>query len=83
MDGNTTTSSAVASVLLQKDPELVTGAGAGLDSAGLKRKTEVIRRGIGLHHLIPWMHVRYCKKVGDLIWRRWQVLLANTPRSVD
>ena len=34
--GNTTTSSAVASVLLQKDPELVTGAGAGLDSAGLE-----------------------------------------------
>mgnify|MGYP000525546024 FL=1 len=51
--GNTTTSSAVASVLLQKDPELVTGAGAGLDSAGLKRKTEAIRRGIGLHHPDP------------------------------
>ena len=48
--GNTTTSSAVASVLLQKDPELVTGAGAGLDSAGLKRKTEVIgvESGLGI-----------------------------------
>ena len=29
--GNTTTSSAVASVLLRKEPELVTGCGAGLD----------------------------------------------------
>ena len=51
--GNTTTSSAVASVLLRKEPELVTGCGAGLDSAGLKRKTKAIRRGIGLHHPDP------------------------------
>ena len=62
--GNTTTSSAVASVLLQKDPELVTGAGAGLDSAGLKRKTEVIRRGIGLHHPDPMDGMEVLQKVG-------------------
>lgn len=62
--GNTTTSSAVASVLLQKDPELVTGYGAGLDSAGLKRKTEAIRRGIKLHHPDPMDGMEVLQKVG-------------------
>ena len=41
--GNTTTSSAVISVLTGLDPETVTGKGAGLDNAGLKRKIEVIK----------------------------------------
>ena len=36
--GNTTTSSAVASVLLSVAPEQVTGRGAGLSSAGLEKK---------------------------------------------
>ena len=36
--GNTTTSSAVASVLLDESVETMTGRGAGLDSAGLRRK---------------------------------------------
>ena len=36
--GNTTTSSAVVSVLMNKPVEEVTGRGAGLDSAGLRRK---------------------------------------------
>ncbi|MBQ5331919.1 MAG: nicotinate-nucleotide--dimethylbenzimidazole phosphoribosyltransferase [Oscillospiraceae bacterium] len=44
--GNTTTSSAIASVLLGLDPAEVTGRGAGLDSDGLKRKIEVVRRSI-------------------------------------
>ena len=43
---NTTTSSAVAAVLLQQPVELMTGRGAGLSDAGLARKQEVIRRGI-------------------------------------
>ena len=46
---NTTTSSAVASVLLGKDPEEVTGKGAGLTSEGLKRKIRVIREAIRTH----------------------------------
>lgn len=46
--GNTTTSSAVLSVLLGEEPEKVTGRGAGLSDAGLKKKLEVIRRGISL-----------------------------------
>ena len=36
--GNTTTSSAVASVLLDESVETMTGRGAGLDRAGLRRK---------------------------------------------
>ncbi|MGN0107457.1 MAG: nicotinate-nucleotide--dimethylbenzimidazole phosphoribosyltransferase, partial [Hominilimicola sp.] len=47
--GNTTTSSAVASVLLDKDVEKVTGRGAGLSKEGLERKIEVIKQSIALH----------------------------------
>lgn len=47
--GNTTTSSAVASVLLGESAEQMTGRGAGLSSGGLRRKKEVITRAIALH----------------------------------
>lgn len=47
--GNTTTSSAVLAALLQIDPEKVTGRGAGLTSAGLSRKIQVIRQALVLH----------------------------------
>lgn len=47
--GNTTTSSAITSVLLQVDPEEVTGRGAGLSSEGLEKKVSVIRKAIALH----------------------------------
>ena len=51
--GNTTTSSAVASVLLQAPVEIVTGRGAGLPNAGLEKKIEVIKEAIALHHPDP------------------------------
>lgn len=44
--GNTTTSSAVASLLLKKAPEALTGRGAGLNDEGLKKKLEVIREAV-------------------------------------
>ncbi|MGI6014522.1 MAG: nicotinate-nucleotide--dimethylbenzimidazole phosphoribosyltransferase [Oscillospiraceae bacterium] len=47
--GNTTTSSAVAAVLLEQPPERVTGRGAGLSDDGLFRKQEIIRTAIALH----------------------------------
>ena len=47
--GNTTTSSAIASVLLKKAVAEVTGRGAGLSSEGLARKIEVIQQAINLH----------------------------------
>lgn len=47
--GNTTTSSAITSVLLQIAPEEVTGRGAGLSSKGLEKKISTIRKAITLH----------------------------------
>ena len=48
--GNTTTSSAVAAVLLDRPVEEVTGKGAGLTGKGLERKIQVIKDAIALHH---------------------------------
>ncbi|MFR5795805.1 MAG: nicotinate-nucleotide--dimethylbenzimidazole phosphoribosyltransferase [Christensenellales bacterium] len=45
--GNTTTSSAVAAALLGQPVERMTGRGAGLSDAGMARKIDAIRRGIG------------------------------------
>ncbi len=47
--GNTTTSSAVASVLLHQDVERMTGRGAGLSDEGLQRKIRAIERGIAVN----------------------------------
>lgn len=47
--GNTTTSSAMTSVLLEMEPEAVTGRGAGLSTERLNRKVAVIRQAIALH----------------------------------
>lgn len=44
--GNTTTSSAIASVLLDVPPESVTGRGAGLSTPGLARKVQAIKTAI-------------------------------------
>ena len=44
--GNTTTSSAVASVLLERPVEEMTGRGAGLSHEGLTRKIAVIRQAL-------------------------------------
>ena len=44
--GNTTTSSAVCAVLLNRTPLEVTGRGAGLDDAGLSRKIAAIEQAI-------------------------------------
>ena len=47
--GNTTTSTAVACLLLDRAPAELTGRGAGLSDAGLARKTESIRAAIELN----------------------------------
>ena len=51
--GNTTTSSAVASVLLARDPFEMTGRGAGLSDEGLERKISAIRRAIEVNKPDP------------------------------
>lgn len=48
--GNTTTASAVASIMLDLPAGTVTGRGAGLSGTGLKRKIQVIEEGIRIHH---------------------------------
>lgn len=47
--GNTTASSAVASVLLGMEPAALTGKGAGLSEEGLKKKVRVIEEAINRH----------------------------------
>lgn len=47
--GNTTTSAAIASVILGIPPEQAAGRGAGLDSAGLSRKMSAIKRAIAVN----------------------------------
>ena len=64
--GNTTTSSAVASVLLGLDPAAVTGKGAGLSDSGLQQKIRTIRRGIELHKPDPSDGLDVLSKVGGL-----------------
>ena len=64
--GNTTTSSAVVSVLLEKDVEAVTGRGAGLSSEGLRRKVQVIRESIRLNEPDRRSALDVLAKVGGL-----------------
>lgn len=47
--GNTTASSALASVLLEMPVETVTGRGAGLSDAGLRRKIAAIQKAIQIN----------------------------------
>lgn len=47
--GNTTSATALASVLLNEAPDRLAGPGAGLDSAGVRRKVEAIERAVALH----------------------------------
>lgn len=49
--GNTTTSSGMAAVFLNKPVEEVTGKGAGLSSSGLETKIRVIKEAIKLHNV--------------------------------
>lgn len=64
--GNTTTSSAVVTVLLDRDVREVTGRGAGLSSEGLERKMQVIRRAIERNGPDPSDPIDVLAKVGGL-----------------
>ena len=64
--GNTTTSSALTSVLLGKSPAEVTGRGAGLSDAGFARKTAAIERAIKRSCPDPSDPVDVISKVGGL-----------------
>lgn len=62
--GNTTTSSAVASVLLRQEPAIVTGRGAGLSSEGLRNKIAVIEQAIRVNRPDPADPLDVLAKVG-------------------
>ena len=64
--GNTTTSSAVASVLLDRPVEEMTGRGAGLSSDGLNRKITAIKKAIDKHQPDPQDAIDVLAKVGGL-----------------
>jgi len=62
--GNTTSSSAVASVLLDKPVTEVTGRGAGLSDEGLQRKISAIERAIEINRPDPTDTIDVLMKVG-------------------
>ena len=64
--GNTTTSAAVLSVLLDRPPETLTGRGAGLSDAGLVRKNDAIREAIRRNRPDPADPIDVLTKVGGL-----------------
>lgn len=64
--GNTTTSSAVASVLLDKPVEMMTGRGAGLSGEGLKRKIGAIQKAVSKNQPDPKDAIDVLAKVGGL-----------------
>ena len=64
--GNTTTSSAIVSVLLDESVENVTGRGAGLSSEGLNRKIYAIQTAIEKHHPDKEDILDVLSKVGGL-----------------
>lgn len=64
--GNTTTSSAMASILLNMPVAEVTGRGAGLDYAGLLRKQQVIEQAIEKYHIPKDQTLKILQTVGGL-----------------
>lgn len=64
--GNTTTSTAVASVLLNEKPEKITGRGAGLTTEGLEKKINVIKRAIDVNKPNKSDVIDVISKVGGL-----------------
>lgn len=64
--GNTTTSSAMAAVLLNQPVEVMTGRGAGLSSEGLVRKINAIKKAIQINDPDPEDVMDVLSKVGGL-----------------
>lgn len=62
--GNTTSSAALAAVLLQEDPSRICGRGAGLSDQGLRRKNEVIRKALEVNRPDPKDPIDCLSKLG-------------------
>ena len=86
--GNTTTSSAVAAVLLGQEPVVMTGRGAGLSDAGLQKKIHAIETAVAVNRPDPADVLDVLHKVGglDIAGLAGVVLggaLCHTPVLVD
>jgi nicotinate-nucleotide--dimethylbenzimidazole phosphoribosyltransferase len=64
--GNTTSSSAIATILMDKSVEEVTGRGAGLDNDGLERKINAIKKAIEINKPNKEDVIDILAKVGGL-----------------
>lgn len=64
--GNTTTSSAILSVLLHEPVEKMTGKGSGLTRAGMQRKINAIKQAVAVNNPDPDDALDVLAKVGGL-----------------
>lgn len=62
--GNTTPSSAITAVMTGELPERVTGRGTGIDEEGLRKKVEVVEKGLDTNNPDPEDPVDVLAKVG-------------------
>ena len=62
--GNTTTSSAVSSILIGTSPEIMVGKGAGLSTDAFQNKIDVVKKAIELNHPDPADPIDVLAKVG-------------------
>jgi nicotinate-nucleotide--dimethylbenzimidazole phosphoribosyltransferase len=62
--GNTSPSSAIGAVITEQPVEKMTGRGAGMDDEGLRRKSEMIKRGIEINDPKPDDALDVLAKVG-------------------
>ena len=62
--GNTTPSSAITALLTDSPPEEVTGQGTGIDEESLKRKIEVVKKGLEVNEPDPEDPIDVLSKVG-------------------
>ncbi len=64
--GNTTTSAAMAAVLLGQSVDVVTGLGAGLDKSGYNQKVKIVEQAIQINQPNPEDPLDVLAKVGGL-----------------
>lgn len=62
--GNTTSASAIISVITGISPDAAAGRGTGIDDKGLEHKIEVIERALEFHQLNPTAGFEILQKIG-------------------
>jgi nicotinate-nucleotide--dimethylbenzimidazole phosphoribosyltransferase len=62
--GNTTSAAAVASALLDTEPDALVGLGTGVDETGLTRKKQAVRTALEMHEILKGDGIAALKAVG-------------------